>query len=220
MFRRKAKVPHPLRYLVYISDTKIEMLLDQIPDRVRRALATELKIDLKLLSLKMTREAGTTPGKSRISKMAVVERHIEENHVVGGLETTGGYFRARVDLDWAVFDDGVVLFAGRSGDRLVFLGGSASNLIGGSHLAHGLGSHANVIQQKLAALVMGGDENQRGDMSASVSTVFHQVCQSPQRAEFLARQLGHGKVEQPSAHQTYIVGSPLFVELVDESDRS
>jgi hypothetical protein len=216
LFRRKAKVAHPLRYLVYVSDSKIEMLLTQIPEPVRRALATELKIDLKLVSLKVTRAAASND--TRVSRLAVVERHLEANHTIGGLDTTGGYFRATVDMDWAVLDDGIVLFAGRSGEQLVFLGGSTSNLTSGSHLAPGLGSHASVIQQKLAALVSGADQRQLGDTGRHAAAAFMEVVKSPQRAEFLARHLASGKVEQPSVYRTYIVGTPLFVELVNEAD--
>lgn len=216
MFRRKAKAPRPLRYLVYLSETKIDMLLDQIPDRVRRELAIELKVDLKLLSWKMARESAELPGKTRISKMALVERHLEENHMVGGPTATRGYFRAQADMDWILLEDGVVLFAGQIGSNLVFLGGSASNLIGGGHLAQGLGSHASVIQRKLTSLMVGADHKHNGDIGAHVSTVFQDVYSSPQRVEFLARHLAHGRVDQPSVYQTYIVGSPLFVELISE----
>ncbi|MGW4527072.1 DUF7019 family protein [Amycolatopsis sp. NPDC004378] len=216
MFRRKAKARNPLRYLVYLSDSKIEMLLDQMPTTLRKEVASELKIDLKLLSVKLSRPATLASSATRLSKLAVVERHLEATAPVGDLGSTNGYFRARVDLDWAVLDEGVVLFAGRSGDRLVFLGGSTANLVGGSHLAQGLGSHAFIIQQKLAALAMGVGHETTASIGSFASEVFEQVHKVPQRAEFLARSMTAGTVEQPSVYRSYVVGSPLFVELIDE----
>ena len=77
MFRRKEKARNPLRYLVYLSDSKIEMLLDQMPVSLRKEMASELKVDLKLLSVKLSRPATLASAATRLSKLAVVERHLD-----------------------------------------------------------------------------------------------------------------------------------------------
>src|SRR5438876_1054458 len=112
MFRRNARARHPLRYLVYVSESKIDMLLDQIPERMLRELAIAVKVDLKLVSVGVTPKFSASHGEGKAAKLAVVERYIERTESIGGLDTIGGYFRARVDLDWAIVDETVVLFAG------------------------------------------------------------------------------------------------------------
>lgn len=48
----------PLRFYVYVSDAKVDMLLAQIPHGLMKRFAAELTIDLKLLRLSVTsREA-------------------------------------------------------------------------------------------------------------------------------------------------------------------
>jgi hypothetical protein len=45
-------VPEPsLRYFVYVSDTKLNNLFDQISPKLRQRLSAEAKVDLKLASL-------------------------------------------------------------------------------------------------------------------------------------------------------------------------
>ena len=39
----------PLRFYVYVSDAKVDMLLAQIPQGLMKRFAAELTIDLKLL---------------------------------------------------------------------------------------------------------------------------------------------------------------------------
>jgi hypothetical protein len=215
MFRRKPRSPHLLRYLVYVSDTKIDMLLEQIPERVLRTLATELKLDLKLLSLTMSRSV--PPNETRSSRLAVVEHHLELNHRLGDLDTRASYVRAAADMDWAVVDDGIVLFVGRVGQRLVVLGGSASNLVGGGHLAPGLGSHSYAITRALNSFTS-DDAPPGADFSGQVTALFERVYRMPQRVSFVARRMTEGQVDQPSIYQSFVVASPLFVELLNEED--
>lgn len=39
----------PTRHFMYVSDTKVDMLLAQIPQSQKQKIAIELKLDLKLL---------------------------------------------------------------------------------------------------------------------------------------------------------------------------
>ena len=55
-----------LRYFLYVSDAKLEMLFDQIPQKLRQRLSGEAKIDLKLASLTI-KDAGQ-PMATRMSK--------------------------------------------------------------------------------------------------------------------------------------------------------
>ena len=39
-----------MRYYVYVSDSKVDMLYSQMPRGIRDRIAAELKIDLKVIS--------------------------------------------------------------------------------------------------------------------------------------------------------------------------
>ncbi|MCI0689871.1 MAG: hypothetical protein L0Y54_21920 [Sporichthyaceae bacterium] len=43
-----------MKYYLYVSDRKVDMLFDQIPRRLRRRLAAEAKVDLKVASVTLT----------------------------------------------------------------------------------------------------------------------------------------------------------------------
>ena len=43
-FRRRTEQARALRYMAYVSDTKIDMLISQIQEPLRRSIATELKL--------------------------------------------------------------------------------------------------------------------------------------------------------------------------------
>ena len=38
-----------MKYYIYISDAKVNMLLAQIPHNIKKKVATEFKIDLKVI---------------------------------------------------------------------------------------------------------------------------------------------------------------------------
>ncbi|WP_035700912.1 DUF7019 family protein, partial [Glycomyces tenuis] len=61
MFRRKRPA---LRYYLYISDTKLDMLFDQIDPRQRRRLSAEVDVDLKLAGLRLRGADNAAPART------------------------------------------------------------------------------------------------------------------------------------------------------------
>jgi hypothetical protein len=55
-----------MKYYVYISDAKVDMLLPQIPHDARKKIATEIGIDLKVFQAK--RKTEIQEGDDRIAK--------------------------------------------------------------------------------------------------------------------------------------------------------
>ena len=56
-----------MKYYVYISDSKVDMLLQQIPHSEKKKLASEFKVDLKVLGATWKRES--EPEQGRISRL-------------------------------------------------------------------------------------------------------------------------------------------------------
>jgi len=217
IFRRRASAPTPLRYLVYLSDTKIDMLLEQIPEPVRRRVATELKLDLKLISLTVT--AGESPlgRESRLAKLDLVERYLEQHHEIGSVSEPSGYFRGRLPMAWAPIGmpdpaSGIAFFCGYEQRRLVALGGSPAHLLGVGSADRGLGSHPFAIQAALNSAAGGADPMRLGD---DLLAVAQELYQTPQLVEFLARRITMAPLRDLAPGADYLLGTPLYVQVVD-----
>jgi hypothetical protein len=214
VFRAKGQRSRPLRYFVYISDMKVQMLLDQLSEPTRRSLAAELKLDFKLVSLTLTSPMvdGQQRQQSRIAKLAVVEDYIRRNHPVGDLASTRGYIAANAEMDWKPLDDNeTVLFCGCDEKLLIVLGGSVSHLIGHPSSPAQLGSHPHAIR---AAMLIGPDASP-GDLGQDLEAAAQAVCSTPQPVRFLARVISRGPLGGDSRGE-YLLATPLFVEAIDQ----
>jgi len=194
--------PRALRYYLYVSDTKLDMLFEQIDPGQRRKISAEVKVDLKLASV--TLRSIEHPAPARAAKLRVVERYIERNHRVGSVGVAGAeYVRGSMPMRWGRIPSPrslegppglrlpMVFFKGEMGDQVVMLAGSRHHL---------LGEYASVGS---AAITSGSD------LSAIVSTVANQV-HTFGTAEH--QPLGH-RVNRP-----YPGGGPnSWLELIDRT---
>lgn len=121
-----------VRYYLYISESKVEQLFEQIPTKRLSKIAKKLTIDLKLLKAEFgTRDQGAQ--QSLYEKVRVVERYLHDSGVVGvdEVESDEGpmFFAGRMPLRWGRLDDRqVVYFSGRTSDTLLGMGGSTRHL--------------------------------------------------------------------------------------------
>lgn len=89
----------PLRYYIYVSDYKLDMLYEQISPAQRRRISGELDIDLKLAGL--TLRGSEQPDATRITKLRAIERYIDKHCHVGDISDPGReFFRGSMDLQW------------------------------------------------------------------------------------------------------------------------
>lgn len=89
----------PLRYYVYISDYKLDMLYEQVSPALRRRISGELTVDLKVASL--TLRGNDQPEATRMEKLRVVERYIDKHHHLGDISDPGReFFRGTMDMQW------------------------------------------------------------------------------------------------------------------------
>jgi hypothetical protein len=120
-----------LRYYLYISDTKLNMLFEQIDESLRRRISAEVRVDIKIASL--TLNEVPDPGPTRMAKLRIVERFIDANHHVGDFEEPGAeYFRGQMPMRWGrVQHTPVVCFVAGSSDdtRGLMLAGSVRHVL-------------------------------------------------------------------------------------------
>ena len=119
-----------MKYYVYVSDAKIEMLCSQIPRSIREQIAAELKIDLKLISVSLKERKVTQ--ETRYSKAGLVAAYIEGHERLGTVDAPEGYIKDALPMRWGPYggDNRLVYFGGGTKHTIVGLGGSAYNLLG------------------------------------------------------------------------------------------
>jgi Family of unknown function (DUF7019) len=114
-----------VKFYQYVSDSKVDMLYAQIPDKLSRRISAQLDIDLKLVSLTLTPEVSP---ETRYSKCRVVAEYLREHAEVGSTTAPRGYFQGTENLFMRVLDTTVV-WLGRRGSTFVALTGSQDHLI-------------------------------------------------------------------------------------------
>src|SRR3984957_14945888 len=122
----------PLKYFIYVSDTKVDMLYSQIPRSLKDKIAGELKLDLHVVSASVR---GRDREETRYSKLSVVTDYIDKHSEVGTVDYPGSYFKGTMDMNWGeVGGEGaseyIVFFAGRTEKTILGLGGSPWHVLG------------------------------------------------------------------------------------------
>jgi hypothetical protein len=108
-----------MKYYLYVSDAKLEMLYSQIPVRMRDKIAAELKVDLKVISATFSEK---NREESRYTRLDVVCNYIHENLPVGNMAHPESYFAGTISMQWG-------LVTGTSSGRIVYFGGEEGNVV-------------------------------------------------------------------------------------------
>jgi hypothetical protein len=87
-----------VRYYIYVSDSKLDMLSEQIPPPLRQRVAAELKVDVKVFSLSLRQ---TQSSETRTAKLRLIEAYIDENDLAGTVDEPKAYFRGSLEMRWA-----------------------------------------------------------------------------------------------------------------------
>ena len=86
-----------MKYYIYVSDAKLDMLYAQIPRRVVDRLATELTVDLQLLSISLKEKPSD---ENRYAKLKLVAGYIDKHLKVGTVDEPEAYFRGNLPMRW------------------------------------------------------------------------------------------------------------------------
>jgi len=207
----------PLKYFVYISDAKIEMLFAQIPKGLLSKIATELKIDLKILSATFKEK---DPIETKYSKLKIVLEYLEEYCDIGTIENPKAYIKGTMPMHWGIFQQqtDLVVFGGKHNKTSILLSGSAKHVLGnkcGTEQYEG-GS----ISFRIVALLKDKLKTPT-EISCDYGILLYKIpgfvsdMAGPiEKFEFFARRLfQEGDLNQ----ENILVGTPLYVALSDES---
>jgi len=214
-----------MKYYLYISDSKVDMLLPQVPLSEKKKVATEFKLDLKLLS--GSRRTEIVNMEERIVRLQAVVDFLHTGDDVGPLDSGKPWLYGTALATAMTFKlDKLVFFFGKSESTVFGLGGSIHHVIGylreGSAyvsysflptLLNTLRVDIDFIDQlpdskKPSYLCAGISGEETGEPWLRVIQHAANTQSGPQQEiEFLARRLISGK----EAGQTVILATPLYV---------
>lgn len=227
--------PQNLKYFLYISDSKLEMLYEQIASAIERRVSIEWKLDGKFASVSRRREESRR--ENRHEKLATVLNALEHKTLIGTIDDPREYFRGNLDMRWGMFQDfgrpenepPLVYFGGRTRKTIFGLGGSSRHVVGFQG-ASSTGSRSST-PSLVGALLKGTGTNGRGagagdwnadydDQDALDAVMWATETLRPPntKLEFVAKTLLTGKVRDniftKSKLSRAVLGTPLYVAMV------
>jgi len=119
-----------MKYYIYISDAKVDMLFPQVPHDIKKKVATEIGIDIKLLTAKRKVESETE--ENRISRLETVLSFIREYSNVGSVDEPDEYFGGSMPLRflYPVEVWSGIYLSGHTEKTMLGLSGSLKHMLG------------------------------------------------------------------------------------------
>jgi hypothetical protein len=208
-----------VRYYLYVSQAKLDMLFEQIPQKILPRLVTEAKVDLKVVGVSLRRAGAEL---TRYHRLDIVEEYLAQEYDIGWMTEPSFWFRGDLGLRMSVTSsgNGPVFMTGSDGDLVVALVGSARHVIGQEHasspdLRLG-GSWLPALQALLRQETM--DSLDDGETLRDTLTFSRRLAGPATWCEFLARRLMHGTVTDEDGRQREVViGTPLYVAMSEDT---
>jgi len=124
--------PSMLKYYVYISATKVNMLYPQIPPAFLRGAEAELKINLGVISTSV-KGRGPEEATELPARVAAVQSYLRKENAVGSIENPRQWTEGTMPMRWGRVSEeasDIAFFGGVAGKKRVALIGSSDSLIG------------------------------------------------------------------------------------------
>jgi hypothetical protein len=220
-----------MKYYIYISDTKVDMLYPQIPKPVLKKIASNLSIDLKLFGAEVSVASKSSPSdETRYAKVRIVSEYIEKNLDVGSVDAPSTYFKGNLPMRWGPVHEGpgaglytgAVYFGGYTNRTVIGIGGSGINLIGSVSGSSPVPTYRLMSGLPSLLQVLGNDpELNRKDATQEgaleiIEKATHNLNGTTQQLEFLAKTLLQGRIFETFRNEAYVVlGTPIYVALAD-----
>lgn len=214
-----------MRFYIYVSDSKVDMLLAQIPHDAQQTLATEFKVDLRIFSA--TRRSQEEVESNRFTRLEVVTTFIREFGNIGTIDEPDDFIEGSQEMQWGPYSfehDNPPVYFGCTTEQTIFgMGGSMKHLIGGGGDSRPH-SHSitpvlvRYLEQELqgANLEAENEQQRRSGIDwglCAVELATTQMKGPKQPLEFMAKRLLHGKGY--SKKKKVLLASPIYVAMLD-----
>ena len=235
----KIKRSQDFRYYLYVSDTKVDMLFEQMFAAAKRKSHIELAVKAGIANGSIGSSA-EDPEPDRDDKVRAVEAQLLENGLVGTPQNPKEYIKGILPMRWGMYDDlqsrptgsaPLVYFGGFDPTEpvVIGLGGSSVHVLGhyGATNTHSRSATPTLVRWILSGLYNEDAVDDLHDrMRNGVGTdLYEAICIAlkylkppTQQLEFLAKTISVGKVYGDLKHMTgldetsVVLGSPLYVQ--------
>jgi hypothetical protein len=213
-----------MKFYIYVSDSKVDMLLAQIPHDAQQTLATEFKVDLKIFSA--SRRSQEEVEENRFTRLEVVTTFIREFGNIGTIDEPDEFIEGSMEMQWGPYSfdkENPPVYFGCSTERTIFgMGGSMKHLVGSTGDSHPH-SHSitpvlvRYLEQELQGtnLEAENDQQRRNGIDWSLCAVELATTQMKgpkQPLEFMAKRLLYGNGY--SKKKKVLLASPLYVAML------
>lgn len=217
-----------MRYYLYISTSKIDMLAPQISSGNKKKISFEFGFDVKILNSLFKTEKSIED--NTIKKLNLIENYLYQNNYVGDLSSDRPWIKinainARL-CSFADFDLGVLYICDELDNTIIAIGGSPEHLIGKVQQPlqrfHATSLLAG-IAYSLENFLVTGDSTMKTNSKVFksidganyygklLSSIYSIGGLQNQKISFLAKILK--KVDYDN--KTYLIATPLFISLDD-----
>ena len=228
-----------MRYYLYISKAKLDMLYQQIQTPQKRKASLEWKFEAKLplvASGSLSRKVETDDDVTTEEMLKAVIKKIEDSGEVGTADDPKTYVKGTLPMRWGLFNDlgrpqeepPLVYFGGKTEQTVFGLGGSSRHVISvcGASNTSSRSATPELVAHLLRGLEMpfeGWRVNKHSDPFEAIAWATHNLKPPDVTLEFLARTLLAGETAlSPFARgrtMRALLGTPLYVALVGPSPR-
>ena len=213
-----------MKYFVYVSDAKVEMLFAQIPRKITERISAELKVDFKVISLTLRPDSEPS---TRYGKVGVVSAYLHEHEPVGTVAMPKRYIEGTMPFRWTVVGSTAV-WCGRSQHVMVGLTGAKHHLTGRGAVSGDLGSISfDALKSVAGAMAQLADASATqgpalADHASSLAFIADTLRGPEQSLEFLAINQGVENVDEVGGADArgalqgidqMLFGSPLYVAM-------
>jgi hypothetical protein len=213
-----------MKYYIYISDAKVDMLFSQIPHDIKKKVALEFGFDLKLFSAK--RKVETELEDDRIARLEAVLAFIREYGKIGTVDKPNEYIEGTMAMRFISYsgslerEEGIYL-SGHTKKTAIGLGGSAKHLVGGMPVSSDRLSGNSLTYAILSHVRELVDESEIknpqmwGEVIASLESMTED--DSAENFEFVAKRLLFtNNIENTDSHyRQALLATPLYLAKAD-----
>src|SRR5260370_26132949 len=120
-----------MKYFVFVSDAQVDMLLPQIPQKLKSKMAAEMGVHIGVLTASLKSERDVDEKADRISRLNVVIKFLRKTEDVGSIDEPRNWIEGMEDVrvTYPSEEREAVFFVGRSRAQTRFhFAGSCADL--------------------------------------------------------------------------------------------
>ena len=210
-----------MKYFIYISGAKVEMLFEQIPSNRLKKITTNLGINLGFFKAEFQSETNAV---TLAKKIQIIEEYLTNK--TGTIDYPEDYVCDEAYVKWGPYDefDELIYFTGATSSTGFALGGSMRNCVGN-------GNSSNTTSYSLSPYLVASLVKKRaikcpspGITTFPISKDIHTKAiqaieeglidnEAPvNKIRFFAKKLLHG---DGRSHKRVWLGTPIYVELIE-----